>query len=178
VHISEFHATLPFSTLSISRGFVYFTIDAPFQPSLDIQADSQVRDYLLHAYIYGKATDPQVTLSSEPPLQYSDIVALLATGSTVSEMGGNGDVLASRAAMLAIKQLYNKIFHRKQTVADVKNTPNLTDRFQIELGAIDLRTGQQEVTSKLKLTDQFYLLGNLGLGGQFSGNLKYLIRFR
>jgi autotransporter translocation and assembly factor TamB len=178
VHIPEFHATLPFSTLSISRGFVYFTKDAPFQPSLDIQADSQVRDYLLHAYIYGKATNPQVTLSAEPPLQYSDIVALLATGSTVTEMGSNADVLASRAAMLAIQQLYRKIFHRGQTASDVKTTPSLVDRFQIQLGAIDTRTGQQEVASKLKLTSQFYLLGNLGIGGQFSGNLKYLIRFR
>jgi len=178
VHIPEFHATLPFSTLSISRGFVYFTKDAPFQPSLDVQADSQVRDYLIHAYVYGKATDPQVSLSAEPPLQYSDIVALLATGSTVSEMGSNADVLASRAAMLAIQELYRKIFHRGQTASDAKNTPSLSDRFQIELGQIDARTGQQEVASKLKLTDQFYLLGNLGIGGQFSGNLKYLIRFR
>ena len=178
VHIPEFNATLPFSTLSVSRGFVYFMKDSPFQPSLDIQADSQIRDYLIHAYIYGKATDPQVTLTAEPPLQYSDIVALLATGSTASEIGSNADVLASRAAMLAIQQLYRKIFHRGQTASDAKTTPSLTDRFQIELGAIDARTGQQEVSSKLKLTDQFYLLGNLGLGGQFSGNLKYLIRFR
>ena len=178
VHIPEFHATLPFSTLSVSRGFVYFVKDAPFQPSLDIQADSQIRDYLIHAYVYGKATDPQVSLSAEPPLQYSDIVALLATGSTVSEIGSNADVLASRAAMLAIQELYRKIFQRGQAPADQKTAPSLSDRFQIELGAIDNRTGQQEVKSRLKLTEQFYLLGNLGVGGQFSGNLKYLIRFR
>ena len=33
--------------------------------------------------------DPQVQLSSEPPLQYSDIVSLLATGVTTSELAGN-----------------------------------------------------------------------------------------
>ena len=178
VHIPEFNATLPFSTLSISRGFVYFMKDTPFQPSLDIQADSQIRDYLIHAYISGKATDPQVTLTAEPPLQYSDIVALLATGSTVSEIGSNGDVLASRAAMLAIQQLYRKIFHHGQPPPEQKSGPSLLERFQLQLGAIDPRTGQQQATSKLKLTDQFYLLGDLGLGGQFSGQLKYLIRFR
>jgi TamB, inner membrane protein subunit of TAM complex len=178
VHIPEFNATLPFSTLKISRGFVNFTKDAPFQPSLDIQADSQIRDYLIHAYIYGQATDPQVTLTAEPPLQYSDIVALIATGSTTSEIGTNADVLASRAAMLAIQQLYRKIFHRGKGPSDAKNTPSLLDRFQIQLGQIDPRTGQQQVTSKLKLTDKFYVLGDLGLGGQFAGQLKYLIRFR
>ena len=55
VRIEEFKASLPFSTLTVSRGFVYFNKDAPFQPSLEIQADSQTRDYLVHAYIYGAA---------------------------------------------------------------------------------------------------------------------------
>ena len=178
VHIPEFSATLPFSTLNISRGFVYFTKDAPFQPSLDVQADSQIRDYLIHAYIYGKATDPQVSLTAEPPLQYGDIVALLATGSTTSEIGSNADVLASRAAVLAIQQLYRKIFHRGQAASDQKPGPSLMDRFEIQLGAIDPRTGQQQATSRLKLTDRFYLLGDMGLGGRYSGQLKYLIRFR
>ena len=36
------------------------------------------------ATIYGKASDPQMQLSSEPPLQYSDIVSLLATGVTTA----------------------------------------------------------------------------------------------
>ena len=179
VHIAEFNATLPFSTLRVSRGFVYFTKDAPFRPSLDLQADSQIRDYLIHAFIYGTATDPQVTLTSEPPLQYSDIVALLATGSTTSEIGNNADVLASRAAVLAIQQLYRKTFHKGEPSPEEKKPGNnLRDRFQFEVGALDSRTGEQQVTSKLKLTDNLYLLGGLGIAGDFTGSLKYLIRFR
>jgi hypothetical protein len=181
VRIEEFKASLPFSTLNVSRGFIYFTKEAPFQPSLDLQADSQTRDYLVHAFIYGKAADPQIQLSSEPPLQYSDIVSLLATGVTASELTGNADVLASKAAMLAVQQLYRKIFLRNKAPAvdrQKQGDGDFLDRFQIELGALDNRTGSQQVVSRVRLTDQLYLIGDVGTQGSFTGRLKYLIRFR
>ena len=41
---------------------------------------------------------------AQPPLPHADIVSLLATGTTTAELGGNAEALASRAAMLAVKQ--------------------------------------------------------------------------
>ncbi len=181
IRIESFKASLPFSTLSVSRGFVYFKKDEPFAPSLDLQAESQTRDYLIHAYIYGRAADPQIQLSSEPPLPYADIVSLLAAGTTVSELGANADALASRAAMLAVQQLYRKIFHRagapppEEKKADAAG---FADRFQIELGVLDNRSGGQAVNTRFRFTDNLYFLGDLGVAGRFTGSLKYLIRFR
>ena len=109
IRIDSFNANLPFSRLAITRGYIYFTEDAPFEPSLDLQAESRARDYLVGAYIYGTASNPQIALSSEPPLPHADIVSLLATGTTTAELGANAEALASRAAMLAVKQLYQKI---------------------------------------------------------------------
>ena len=48
----------------------------------------------------------------------------------------------------------------------------------MELGALDNRTGGQQVSSRVRLTDQLYLIGDLGVEGGFTGRLKYLIRFR
>ncbi|HMT13761.1 MAG TPA: alcohol dehydrogenase catalytic domain-containing protein, partial [Aestuariivirga sp.] len=45
----------------------------------------------------------------------------------------------------------------------------------IELGALDNRTGSQQVTSRVRLTDQLYLIGDIGTEGGFTGRLKYLI---
>ena len=181
IRIERFKATLPFSSLSVSRGFVYFKKDEPFQSLLEIQADSQVRDYLVHAYIYGRTADPQIQLNSEPPLPYADIVSLLATGTTVGELGGNADVLASRAAMLAVQELYRKVFHRQAAPsADTKteDAGRFMDRFQVELGALDNRSGSQEVQTRFRMTDNLYFLGDIGVAGRFTGSLKYLIRFR
>ena len=41
-------------------------------------------------------------------------------------------------------------------------TVTFVDRFQIELGALDNRTGSQQVISRVRLTDQLYLIGDLG----------------
>ena len=181
IRVESFKASLPFSTLSVSRGFVYFKKDEPFAPSLDLQGESQFRDYLVHAFIYGRAADPQIQLSSEPPLPYADIVSLLATGTTVGELGANANVLASRAAMIAVQQLYHKVFHRAGTPPpDEKKTDaaSFADRFQIELGALDNRSGGQTVNTRFRMTDNLYFLGDVGVAGRFTGSLKYLIRFR
>jgi TamB, inner membrane protein subunit of TAM complex len=181
IHIESFNANLPFSRLSVTRGYVYFKEDAPFQPMLDLQAESRARDYLVGAYIYGSASSPQISLTSEPPLPHADIVSLLATGTTTAELGGNAEALASRAAMLAVKQLYQKLFKRGTPPPPTKaNTEdgNLMDRFQMELGGTDNRTGGQQVITRFKVNDQLYLIGDAGVDGQFTGRLKYLIRFR
>ena len=180
IRIDSFNGTLPFSRISVTRGFVYFKEDAPFQPTLDIQAESRARDYLVNAYIYGNASSPQISLSSEPPLPNADIVSLLATGTTSAELGANSEALASRAAMLAIKQFYQKVFKRGTAPppAPAKNDENFLDRFQMDLGATDNRSGRQEVVTRFKINDQLYLIGDAGVDGQFTGRLKYLIRFR
>jgi hypothetical protein len=46
------------------------------------------------------------------------------------------------------------------------------------MGTPDPRTGQQSATARFKINDQFVLIGDLGLGGEFRGQVKYLLRFR
>jgi autotransporter translocation and assembly factor TamB len=180
VRIEKFEASLPFSSLSITRGFVYFTKDAPFQPALDIQAESKTRDYTVGAYIHGGAAAPQIELTSNPPLDHADIVSLLATGTTTSELAGSADVLASRAAILAVQSLYRKIFRRGAAAPppEKKADGSFLDRFEVELGAVDQRTGGREINTRYKVNDHYYLLGDLSTDGRFTGRLKYLIRFR
>ncbi len=180
LRIEKFVASLPFSTLSITRGFVYFQKDEPFQPALDLQAESKLRDYTVGAYIHGRAGEPQIEFTSDPPLAHADIISLLATGTTTGELAGNADVLASRAAMLAVQSLYRKVFKRGAAPPPEEKTGNdsLLDRFQLELGAVDTRTGGREITTRFKLNEHYYLIGDISTDGRFTGRLKYLIRFR
>ena len=182
VRVEKFTASLPFSTLEVTRGFVYYKKDEPFQATLDLQAESKLNNYTVGAYIYGPPSEPKIQFTSEPPLPHADIVSLLATGTTTSELGGSADVLASRAAMLAVQSIYRKVFKRKAAAppeeAQKKNADSLRERFQLELGSVDNRSGQQEVTARFKIDDRFYIIGDLSTEGRFTGQLKYLIRFR
>jgi len=107
-------------------------------------------------------------------LPQEKIIALLAAGTTREELTGNNNVLAGRAAMLLIQQLYRKMFKK----GEATKSNSMFDRLQVDVGNVDPRTGQQTATARYKLNEQFMLIGDLQVNGDFRGMVKYLIRFR
>src|SRR5207248_8647354 len=132
------------------------------------------RDYTINVYIYGRTLAPEAIFTSEPPLPQEEIISLLATGTTREELTGNNNVLAGRAAMLLVQQLYRKIFKKGQGT----QSSSVFDRLDLDIGTVDPRTGQQQAIARFKINDQFVLLGDLGVGGDYRGMVKYLIRFK
>jgi hypothetical protein len=174
VRLQNVEATLPFSRLEIEYGFLYFDPSDSLNPRIDLHGTSVVRDYTIHVYIYGTSLAPEAVFSSEPPLPQEDVISLLAAGTTREQLTGSNDVIAGRAAMLLISQLYRKIFRQGQ---GAQNT-SVLDRLDLDVGQTDPRTGQRRATARLKVNDQFVLVGDLDVGGGFKGMVRYLIRFR
>ncbi len=79
-----------------------------------------------------------------------------------------------RAAMLLVQQLYRKVFKKGEAT---KSNP-VFDKLQVDLGNVDPRTGQQTATARYKVNEHFMLIGDLQVGGDFRGMVKYLIRFK
>ncbi len=175
VRLENFEATLPFSTLTINLGFLYFDPDDPLNPRIEMQGTSLIQDYTIHVYIYGTALNPEASFSSEPPLPQEDIIALLATGVTRENLS-SGNVLASRALLLLGKELYRKIF--KKNDDEKPRTDSIFNRLNVEYSGADTRTGEQTATAKYKVSDNVVLIGDIGIAGGFRGLVKYVIRFR
>jgi hypothetical protein len=174
VRLEKVEATLPFSRLEIAYGFLYFDPSDSLNPKIDLHGRSVIRDHIIHVYVYGTSLAPEAIFTSEPPLPQEEIISLLATGTTREELTGNNNVLAGRAATLFVTQLYRKVFKKGQAT----RSDTLFDRLDVDFGTVDPRTGQQQATARLKLNDQFVLMGDLGVGGEWRGMIKYLIRFR
>jgi autotransporter translocation and assembly factor TamB len=174
VRLQNVEATLPFSRLEISQGFLYFNPNDPMNPGLDLQGTSIIRDYTIRVYVYGTADSPEAVFTSEPPLPQEEIISLLATGTTREELLGGGNVLAGRALMLLGQQLYQKVFKKGQAAS----TNSVFDRLQVDVGNVDPRTGQQTATARYRVTDKVLVIGDIGVQGDFRGTVKYLIRFR
>lgn len=173
VRLENVEATLPFSRLEIAYGFLYFDPSDSLNPKLDLHGTSVIRDYTIHVYIYGSSLAPQALFTSEPPLPQEEVISLLATGTTREELAGNNNVLAGRAAMLLVQQLYRKVFKTGQGA----HNSSVFDRLNVDVGQTDPRTGQQQATARFKLNDHFVLVGDVDVGGGFRGMVKYLIRF-
>jgi translocation and assembly module TamB len=95
-------------------------------PVLDIQAETQVREYLIRLSVTGTAERAVVTFISEPSLGDTDILSLLALGKKGSELKGKeSGVGVGEAASFATGQ-FQDIFERR--------TRSLTglDRFQVD----------------------------------------------
>lgn len=178
VRIEQLSASLPFSRLNIESGLIYFTRDAPFVPKLDLRGTSTIRDYNVTATIYGTAYAPQAIFTSTPPLPQAEVVALIATGTTTEELGRDPNALAGRAALLAAQKLYRTIFKPKPGARGRDRQDTFLSRVQVDAGAIDPKTGRQSLSARVPLTEQFALVGGVDVGGNFRGQLKYLIRFR
>jgi hypothetical protein len=173
VQMQNVEATLPFSRLEVSRGSLTFTPDDSTNPRIDLQGTSVIRDYTVRVYVYGTLLSPEAIFTSEPPLPQEEIISLIATGATRQELS-TGNVLAGRAAMLLVQQLYRKIVKKGEPTES--NT--VFNRLDLNLGTVDPRTGQQQATVRFKIDDHFVLTGDVGVHGDFRGKLKYLIRFR
>ena len=174
VRLENVEATLPFSRLEVSNGLLYFDPSDSMNPRIDLQGTSVIRDYTVRVYVYGTLLAPEAIFTSEPPLAQEEIISLIATGATRSELSGRGNVLAGRAAMLLVQQLYRKVFKKGEPTQS--NT--VFNRLDLDVGTVDPRTGRQQVSARFKISDQFVLVGDVGLGGEYRGMLKYLIRFR
>ena len=108
VHMEDVEATLPFSRLDVSQGSLTFNPKDSTNPTIDLQGTSVIRDYTVRVYVYGTLLSPQAIFTSEPPLPQEEIISLIATGTTRRELS-TGNVLAGRAAMLLVQQLYRKV---------------------------------------------------------------------
>jgi hypothetical protein len=171
--MEKVEATLPFSRLDVTQGLLTFQPNHPMNPKISLQGTSVIRDYTVRVYVYGTLMSPEVLFTSEPPLAQEEIISLISTGATRQELS-TGNVLAGRAAMLLIQQLYRKIAKKGEPTES--NT--VFNRLDLDLGTVDPRTGQQQATVRFKIDDHFVLSGDVGVRGEFRGRLKYLIRFR
>ena len=174
VRLENVEATLPFSRLEIAYGYLYFNPDDSLNPKIDLHGTSVIRDYTIHVYVYGTSLSPEAIFTSEPPLPQEEIISLLATGTTRQELTGNNNVLAGRAAMLLVQQLYRKIFKKGSGT----NSSSVFDRLDVDIGQVDPKTGQQTATARFRINENFVLIGDLGVAGDFRGLVKYVIRFR
>ena len=117
------------------------SIDAVF----DLQAETQVREYLVRLHAYGRASDPKLMLSAEPELSEGDILSLLTLGITSRDKSNT----AATSAGLAAEALFTASGLDRQVQRFVPKNPVLRDF------ALRISTSYNDVTYVVEPTWQF-----------------------
>jgi translocation and assembly module TamB len=75
-------ATFRGNDFELSHALVEFTDRDKVALSLDVHGEARVSDYQVFMHLFGSLSDPQLTLTSVPPLSQPDVITLLSVGFT------------------------------------------------------------------------------------------------
>ena len=153
VRIHDLKAALPFSTLEVRKGTLRFTPETGFDPLLEIRGSSNPRPYRVNGYVYGRASDPQLILTSSPPLPENEIMTLLATGTTTSGLQ-DPQTASARALQLLAEEMRRGRFGVGRQLRPLLG---LLDRVDFTLAESDPYSGDTFSTATLALTDRWFL---------------------
>ncbi len=111
-------------------------------PALDVAAERMIQAVTVHVNVRGRLRMPQIDLTSQPPQDQADILALIIFNQPLNELGeGQQLSLAQRAGSIAAGAVTNEL------TGSIANSLNL-DQFEINLApdtgsAAELTVGQQ-----------------------------------
>ena len=174
VRLADATARLPFSTLEIQEGFLRFTPQTGFDPILEIRGTAEPRPYRVSVFAYGRASDPQLVLTSQPPLPENEIMTLLATGTTSSGLE-DSQAATSRAMQLLIEELRRGRFLFGKQLRPVLG---LLDNVDFSLSEADPYDSSVYNSATLKLNDKWYISAGIGAEGDQRVLAIWRLRFK
>src|SRR5215813_12946330 len=86
------------NAFTVTQGSVDFKDRRSMDGIFDVRAESQLREYLVRLHAFGKTSQPQILLSSEPALPEGDIISLLTLGVTSKDRTATSTTGAGIAA--------------------------------------------------------------------------------
>lgn len=150
-------ARLPFSTLKVDNGAVVFTPGGGLTPELNIRGTSNIGRYDVSIYFYGPATSPKTALTSDPPLPESEIMTLLATGTTSEGLEG-GQAATLKAAQLLVEEWRKGRLPFAEQVSKVMDVINRVD---VRINEDDPLSGKRLNSATIEVTDRIYVSGSV-----------------
>lgn len=181
IELLEARATLPFSELDSRPGaaLTFTPTSGLLNPEISFRGESILRNYQVQIYVFGAVQSPEYILSSQPPLVESEIVSLLATGSTSSELK-DGGVMASKAAILLLQDIFRRVGQKVMPGAGDNNeyAELLKEKVEVNVDTVDVESGRFKSETAVKLTDNVHLIGSMDESGNTRGLLKFIVRLR
>ncbi len=200
----------------ILEGTVYFLDPVRFNPEVNFKSQTRVTsyqalsptEYTITAAAEGRLLDDlRYDLTSEPPLDKADIVALLTLGATREQLTGkdadgeNGaarSILAQRAQMLTSRKVSGYMSGKIGSLLGLDQvtvegnlfefgsdrapyltaTKQLSERVHLTYSTTVGHMNDQSVQVGYRLSRRFFLEGQTDRTGRASLDLKYGLRFR
>ncbi len=182
VYVDETSLSLPSGRLLVESGLVLFGEENPFVPTLELNGRTRIKGYDIRARVTGDYDDPEIELSSTPPLPNEDLAILFLTGQlpegTVGERGaGAAQTVAVYVAQDIVKRWFSD--------GGLDDEESILERLEIEIGTDVTRSGGSTARIVYLLTDrerrgkrERYLIGERDVYDKINFGYGFRFRFR
>lgn len=149
--------SLPASTLTFPSGTITFDASAPFVPRLDLLGRTRMRGYDVSLRVNGPYHDPEIELSSVPPLGHQALRILLLTGQAPDSglSRKTGVAAAESVAVFLATDIFSSWFGSASLEDD--DDESLIERFDFVSGRDVSRTGAKTIEATFLLTEELLL---------------------
>ncbi|MHB8894103.1 MAG: translocation/assembly module TamB domain-containing protein [Candidatus Geothermincolia bacterium] len=173
---------LPSGTLELERGTVLFREGDPDRPALDFGGRMQSRGYEITAQVGGTLDNPEIILSSIPPLPREELLLFVLTGAPPgSADGGSVATMASPMAVYLGKNVVGQLLGGKSRAGKT----DFQDRIELQIGREMTRSGSVTLDARLLLKKNpvgdgsaLYLTSEKDTYDQYNAGLKILFKFK
>jgi len=178
IRVTNGSARLPFSRMQLTDGELMFRPEAPTDPILRMQGVSTVGGHRVRLFFFGPVSSPNLVLTSTPPLPEEEIMNLLATGATSSDLEG-GQLAALKAAALLIDDYVPVLgmgeSNQSGPLAWLRRSISHVD---FQLGETDRLSGHQRSGARMRLGDRLQLDATVDNSGNERATIMYFFRIR
>ena len=172
--IRDVTARLPFSTLKVNNGIISFTPAGGLNPELNIRGTSNIGRYDVNVFFYGPVNAPRTALTSDPPLAESEIMTLLATGTT-SDGLEDGQAATMKAAQLFIEEWRRG---RLPFGEQLSKALALLNNVDVRVGEDDPLTGKRLNSATIEVTDRIFVSGSVDKESNTRVLGAFVLRFK
>lgn len=166
--------SFPGANLNLNNIVLSFSSDQPAFPDVLVQGTGKRHGIHVFLTVKGRYDNPEVLLTSSPPVPPQDLVVLVTTGAlpaTLRNMGAQGQ------ATLIGSYLAEEIFYTMFGSDSTEQTEGLIDRFHVESGREISRNGEPTLLFEFDLNREFALQAEQDVYEDFNMGVVYRLRF-
>ena len=188
VYVDNGNLTLPSGRMDMESGLIRFVEEEPERPRLQLQAAGRMMGYDITARLSGPYDEPEVTLSSVPPLANEDLLMLMLTGRqplTTGRQAVSGRVPAAGGGASANVAVYLGRGVISRMFSGDENEFQVLDRLELDIGRAVTQQGEETVDARFRMADHFwnsdtslYLTADKDIWDYYNGGVRVVFHLR
>lgn len=165
--------TFPGCTFRTSNALLRFDRDDSAFPTVSMTATGRRHGYDLRMVVRGPYHEPEIQLSSSPPLPAEQLAVLVTTGARPDTLRGSRAVGTLLGSYL-VQELADYLFGSESTEAK----EGFVSRFEVETGTEISTNGTESIVINFRVVDKVFLQGERDVYEDVNLGIVYRIRFK